>query len=378
MRFPAPLFSIVLSLASVAACLTSVRAQDDVLHYDFRSASPTNYARGPKAGPAKGALVSTNAKPWQGGKRDRALAGTDTWDYKKNIGSHNYVDTGWKSALTGSFTVGWYLRQRLAPPRIGALYLWGGDRGFRAFIGGRAGSGVSVAGWGGREYLDLNKTSVQGIAFSRWVHVALVVDAKAKLASWYVDGKFVQSQPLFDAPRLAQRAQGFRIGGYVRTDRPSFWNLDEFRLTARALTEVEIRGWLRAGAEYGVGCNATLRPTGGGKPIIGTSNYTLELRGPAKAAAMLGIGFSPNFLAGVIPLPIDLGVLTPKLKGCKWQTSMDAIVIGVTSAQGRVSFPWPLPKDPSLIGLVFYNQALVLGKASAASSNGWLFAVLGT
>lgn len=358
---------------ATAVFFTVVAAQaQDVLHYDFRAGKGTtanNGARGAKAGPATGTLVGTNKAHWTVGKHDSALNGVDTFDYTAMKGSHNYLDTGWKGSLSGSFTIAFFVRRNLAIPQIGALYLFGGDDGFRGFMRGRARSGISVAGWGG-DYIDLRQ-DIESLAAKGWVHLALVVDDAKLQGTWYIDGKAEPAQALFAKVAIKARQNGFRVGAHDRLSTPSFWAIDGFRLTNRALSELEIKAWTTRAQPYGKGCGGTLE-VASGEPRLGKT-LTLQLRDRPTVNSLLWIGFAigPEF---------DLGTVTGRTEvdGCPFSALPTMSVFGRTAADGVARFPFALPNDAALLGLAFYNQAIAIDDKleKMTSSNGYLFTVI--
>ncbi len=113
--------------------------------------------------------------------------------------------------------------------------------------------------------------------------------------------------------------------------------------------------------QFGTGCAGSvgvpvLDAAPGSLPRI-DSTFTLQLTNlPAGNTAFVIFGFSNTDWAG-IPLPADL---TPfGLPGCTVYLSVDA-AFPVANPSGTAQFDLPIPNDPSLVGLTFFNQALVL------------------
>ena len=359
----------------------SPQVQAEILHYGFdegKGLSTANKARGPIAGPASGKIVSTNKKQWRDpGRLGWALHSIDDYDYSKNVvKSWNYVETGWTQKLEGSFSVGFYFYKGLDYARLGAFYLFGGDDGFRCFTDGRAGTGLSVAGWGGN-YLDLRQ-DLRGAAKNKWVHVALVVDDKKRIAIWYVDGVEKARERIFDKPVIKAR-KGFRIGSYDRPERSTPWHLDEFRLVAGVATPLDIKAWSLRSVSYGSACKgAQLGPVNASPPKLGTNKFALRVRAAPKALSLIGLGFSGTKL-GAIPLPLALDkVFGDSWKGCSLQSSFDILIPNVLGQDGIGYKPIALPNDATLAGFTLYAQAIVLGKAASAqaTTNGWIFSIV--
>lgn len=372
---------MTLALVSIAAPVT--RAQD-VLWYSFESNTGTTVRNRAPLGPSSATIVSTNKNGayFQGihadnkQQQDYALASFDDWDTAtRTAKNYNYLDTGWTAAHTGSCTIAFFVRSKIATQPGGAQYLFGGDDGFRCFTEGRAKSGLSLAGWGGFGYLDL-PMDLRILTWGKWVHVAIVLDDSARLAKFYVDGKEKASQVLFGPIAFGPRKNGLRIGAYDTLQSPSVYNVDDFRFTARALTESEIEAWRYQSGAFGAGCKATLDAVSGAKPILGGANYELEIRGQSKALAVLGLGLSSTKL-GAIDLPLDLGPLIDKeLDGCKWYTSSELMIPLPLDAAGYAKVPLPMPTDPNLSGLPLWFQALASWTDSNnttkwQTTNGW-------
>lgn len=67
--------------------------------------------------------------------------------------------------------------------------------------------------------------------------------------------------------------------------------------------------------------------------------------------AVLGMSFQR------LPAPVDLGFLG--MPGCSLAISPDA-VLGIVGQSGKAKWQLPIPDQPSLVGVRFYNQAIVL------------------
>ena len=71
--------------------------------------------------------------------------------------------------------------------------------------------------------------------------------------------------------------------------------------------------------------------------------------------AMMAMGMQP--LPGALPLA-SLG-----MPGCDWHVPLDGVALLVGQNQ-QAKFSLPIPDLPSLVGLRFYHQALVLDPAA--------------
>jgi alpha-tubulin suppressor-like RCC1 family protein len=67
--------------------------------------------------------------------------------------------------------------------------------------------------------------------------------------------------------------------------------------------------------------------------------------------AVMGMGFQS------LPVPVDLGFLG--MPGCSLAISVDA-VLGLVGQGGKGKWQLPIPNQPALVGVHFYNQALVM------------------
>jgi hypothetical protein len=85
-------------------------------------------------------------------------------------------------------------------------------------------------------------------------------------------------------------------------------------------------------------------------PSIG-SMFQLRIRNAPASLAALGMGFQRTSQ----PLPLA-GIGMP---GCALAIQVDAVAM-LTGTNQEVLFQLPIPDQPSLVGLRFYNQALVL------------------
>lgn len=344
----------------------------DILYYRFDIGTGTtvvNHYASSKIAPASGTIVSTAKAAWAKGMFGNCLQGAESGT------AYNYVDSGWKGALTGDFTVAWFLKQRTALPDTLAYYFFSGEGNFRAFTSGAAGTGLRIAGWGTDVTLS---TDIRTPAASRWVHVALVVDSTAKTANFYVDGVLAQPPlPVAAGANVpARTSAGFRVGAHTRLTTTSWWDMDDFRLVNRAVSEAEVKAWSAAAVGYGKGCGATLAGGGTGTPKVGNGAYGLTLTGAGGAAALLSIGASGTSFVS-IPLPIDLGLVFPSLKGCGWASSMDILVPMVTPNTGTLNIAYPIPNDATLVSVALFNQCLVFPQSAALqSSNGFVLTIL--
>jgi hypothetical protein len=124
---------------------------------------------------------------------------------------------------------------------------------------------------------------------------------------------------------------------------------------------------------FGSGCAATTTPAALSATTLPKINTTFHLRVSNLRPLSPGIllfGFSDTTWNG-IPLPLDLAFLG--MNGCNLLVSWD-LQLWFTPGGGSWDLPLTLPNDPTLAGLIFYNQAWVMdAKANAlgvGTSNG--------
>lgn len=115
---------------------------------------------------------------------------------------------------------------------------------------------------------------------------------------------------------------------------------------------------------FGAGCASSLGITSlsaSNRPQLGT-NLTVNLNNLPMSAAIMMTGFSKT---GSVfgPLPLDMAAFGAP--GCFARVSSDAnlFLIGAANA---ATWTFGVPNDPSMTGLVLYNQALVLDPAANA------------
>lgn len=115
---------------------------------------------------------------------------------------------------------------------------------------------------------------------------------------------------------------------------------------------------------YGAGCAGTLgitHVTNSTRPVIGgTLNTTLD--NLEFGIAVMVIGLSNTVSGGIIPLPLDLGVLGAP--GCQLRASLDVTdtVVGVGST---ANWSFSIPNNGALLGFQLYNQAAPLSSTNA-------------
>ncbi len=115
---------------------------------------------------------------------------------------------------------------------------------------------------------------------------------------------------------------------------------------------------------FGSGCAGSLpisRQTVNSAPVLGSTLSITWDRLPFDFAAAV-IGFSNTLLQGVIPLPVDLGVLGAP--GCTGRVSDDLVQL-LFGANQRATFAIGVPSTPTLAGVPFFTQAAVADTVNA-------------
>ncbi len=354
----------------------------DVLYYKFDAQGGNkviNYARSSVKGPNEGTLMgnASVAQRWAKGLYNGALYGGETSRWKTR---QNYVDTGWDGVFTGSFTVAWFMKLRGQQAGINDLsYAFSGVGPFRCFTNGIALKGLMVRGWGGK---DLWLTAdVQSLAAKRWVHVALVVNDKAKVAVWYLDGKAQAPIKITKTPKVSKGKHAFRVGFHETLATPFQYDVDEFRFSRKATPALEMAGWARgtqaADGPYGKACGGSLGPLYPGQiPWTRTGKYGVRASFTRAGPVVFLLGSSRTSLLGFPNLlPFDLGPVFSGLKGCPLQSSMEFVLATSVGKSGVVDFPLPIPGNSKYTRMTLYVQCLLLNAGKQESTNGWAISI---
>jgi len=286
----------------------------DLIYYPFLTGSGTSVTNLWKGGSAKGLLTTTNTtnKGWAKGVGGVgfALAGKDA------SGTSCYVDTGLNqgtgtSLFKGSFTLAFFIKEAWTQTSANTLaYFISGVGSFRMFTGGVAQEGLYLRVWGGapsdlvlrgptnklanQPFFDLRAAAKKG-----WVHIAVVVDSTASLATYYVNGSPFSTQQL-TTPSAAPTGTGNLLVGRHGSGSTSNFDLDDFRLTNRAAAPHEIQQW----------ANAKLQADVTQVSISGPGSQKLSLNaGIAQAARSYWIfgsvtGTWPGVTLGPVSIPL--------------------------------------------------------------------------
>ncbi|MCA8948204.1 MAG: hypothetical protein KDE27_01800 [Planctomycetes bacterium] len=382
--------------AAVAAfsSLASLTSAQDFIHYKFDSTcndEVINYATGTSALASNGVMQSTSAiSPYVTGVFGSALAAGSTVSPTYS----NRVITGWDPGvqnITGDLTMACFMRYNAS--NGSPFYIWGAPSGgFRMFTSGVAGNGlyqrvILASGGNGVNasiandfYLPDTTFDFQAAAAAGWVHVAIVVDATAATADWYINGTSVLQLTGVVGGAQITAAGPFQLGGYSST---SHFDVDEFLMSTRAYTPAEILALSLApqggDGDYYSGtttqCGTLALASTGGRPAIGNANYALEVTPSAPSIYAVLFGLDRCTFSGSLPLPFDGGMLTPAAAGCKVLADNLLTLSGV-AASGPATLPIPLVGG-SLSGVQFYAQAAAVDLTTSAisASNGFTFSI---
>ena len=342
---------------AVLFIFTAAAPSQEILYYKFESTGGNrvvNYAAATSPAPEEGTVYSNDTTPFASpGKFGIAALRGGGPAYYTN------VDTGWSGAHSTSFSVGWFIKQRSLP--YGAHYFFSAGPSFRCFTGDAAGRGVVLRGWGGTPNdLALN-ADIQTAAAKDWVHLTVIVDTTAGLATWYVDGVAQTPIPITGSVNVVAGPTSFLVNSSSPTT-SSWYDVDEFRIHGNAVSAAIALRWATihgaADSPFGKGCNGKL-DNSGSRPTVGNAAYGFAFSGPANAGVALALG-SDRLRLGAVYLPLDLRYVIPSLAGCSWESSSQVWLSGTTNGSGTGTIGAPVPNDPSLNGLELFAQALLV------------------
>ena len=379
-------------LLLAAGALAQTTAEQ--VYYRFILPTGTSIRNFAPAGPATGTLRSTYPTTGSytrapGCTAPYALYGSHLDPATKQVNSayHNYVDTGWTPSFSGSFTVAWFEKERCPNTTNGLAYLISGVGSFRIFHGGVANNGLYLRDWGGSPsdlvLVDPAQTGtgpkfdLLDLARQRWVHVAIVVDAKVMKATWYIDGRPLSPAITLTAGASVTGTSSLKVGQHLSTGSSFRHDLDEFRFYTRAATPAEVLAWasVRPGESWSYidGCKGSLSAVSG--PSLGQP-YMMDVGGAAGAVGIVSVGFSRTRL-GTLPLPFDLGLAVPSLKGCLFASSLHIILPASLDATGKGKAVIPVPNDPIYSNLPIYCQGVLATPAMQFASTNGLGGIIG-
>ncbi|MEE2887272.1 MAG: LamG-like jellyroll fold domain-containing protein [Planctomycetota bacterium] len=347
-----------ISLLAVTLWLTGTVTSQDVIYYPFLTGSGTTVTN-LGSGPATGTLATTNTtnSGWTTGKFDNALAGVDA------AGTGSWVNTGYTAAVTGSFTVAFFMKESF-PVANTLSYQISGRGSFRMFTGGVAYEALYLRAWGGapadlilrgpsnqiggQPYINLRAKAAMG-----WVHIALVVDATAMVATYYVDGSPFSTTPI-TAPANILAGSAFMVGMHTSAGLRSNQHLDDFRFSTNAVPPHQIQAW----------ASAKLVATTTEVSIAATGAQGLQIDAGNTAVNQYWIFAS---VTGTWPeLPLS-GVSIPLVPDVFTTLAMDFVNTPVfqnyrsvmANGTGRATFQLPANTPAASIGVTIYQAALI-------------------
>jgi len=370
-----------LSVSVLVLGLASTAVAQDLIYYPFVRGSGTSVINLWKGAPGTGTLVNINTtnKGWATGVGGvgYALAGKDA------ASTRNYVDTGFNqgtktSLFTGSFTVAFFMKEASTPTTL-ATYFFSGVGSFRMFTGGVAQQGLYTRVWGGapadlilrgttnkvsgQPFIDLKAAAKKG-----WVHVALVVDSVAKVATYYINGSPF-STTVLTTPSAAPTGTGnFLVGTHSTTGPGSNWDLDDFRLTNRAAAPHEIQQWAMAKLQAD---KTQVSISGAGSQKL-TLNAGIAHKIRQYWLFGSATGTWPETPLGAVTIPLVPDPYTT-ITLAQPNTAMLSSTRGVLdgNGQGGASFNVPKNAPAAAVGLTVYHSYVIYdfaGTVHAASN----------
>lgn len=357
---------------ATALAAASLPAQD-LMYYRFDAncgSEVINYATGSTvgAGSIGSTLTGAPATSWTNGAFGTALSGVPTASF------HNQLNTGWNpGTYTGSLSISFWIRNHPGNPNaIGFGYLFGVlGPNFRCFTG--SSGKLFFAGWGGSNLV--NVTDLTPLLNAGWVHCAVTLDTTTNQGIWYINGVADPAVTLTTGVNFT--GSNFAIGARDTSgSSPSPLDTDDFLFTTRVLTPAEVLALSQAayagGGAYGSTCGPVLDDNGQ-RPSVGNATFGLDVAASGTGLCSLMFGFDRCTLGGVVPLPLDLGTLSPLLAGCNAYLDPSVATLSVVLVNGQATLPFPLPPLPSLYGKTLYAQALTFDATTGGlrASNGF-------
>lgn len=377
--------SLFVAVPCLLAAFAPLAAAQDRILYKFDGACTNEVINHAPLGYGNGTLTAANGTGFTAGRFAGGLGAGDPSNSVRNV-----VDTGWSPAATpwtGDLTIAFWARRETPLAVSQVSYFFGtSSSGFRLFTGGFAGRGLalrSVASGAGDLLLDQTVVDVQSLADTDWVHLAVTVDDTAHVVTWYVNGVAVSTVSTsldlqIDSPG------SLLVGGYASAS-SSAYALDEVLLGQRLYSAAEIAE-LASGTRAGYGayssgtttqCNPGLiaLDSTGGRPFFGNLGYSLRVTATVPQLWLLLYGETRCALGGVVPLPIDGGLLLPALAGC--QVLADPLLLVQGGVMPGSPAPIPLPISTALpSGASAFCQVLGLqANGTVAMSNGFTVSV---
>lgn len=216
------LFILLMSAGSLIAQL-----RPDIIYYNFNDTGTKvpNRASAPPAGADTATLMGADSQG-DTGQCGGALIGTG------NASNVDYVNTGWQTKLTGSWTISFWTAN--ITPSATLFYIFGDPNAgsLRCFTNGVAGSGNWILRGPVTDVLASGGATVAP-------HVTtFVYDSIAGNIYAYVDGTLVNT--VAQSPLSISSTGTFVLGYSSNVELPSGGLMDEFRIYGRALSQPEV------------------------------------------------------------------------------------------------------------------------------------------
>jgi len=221
------------TMASAAVTNVGVNctSRPELLYYRFDGSGTTvpNLASAPPAGTAEATIVGGQSQGGSG-QCGGALIGNGL------TSTSNYVNTGWVTSLTGSWTIAFWTSN--VPSTTSTQYILGDVNagGLRVFTGGVAGAGNWILRG------PLTDVYATGGAKTTPAATTFVYDAPANEIRSYVDGVLISTVAQPGGGVTLSGTGPFKVGAYSSSaSLPSGSLMDEFRFYNRALPLAEIQ-----------------------------------------------------------------------------------------------------------------------------------------
>jgi hypothetical protein len=245
MKFLLPTVKAVLLLFTLLAVQFAIgQGTPEILYYKFNGTGTTvpNLASSPPSGASTASIVGSQTQGGTGTCGTNALVGTGS------SSTSDYVNTGWTTSLTGSWTISFYTNN--IPSTTSTYYIFGdlSAGSFRCFTGGVAGAGNWILRG------PLTDVTLTGGASTSAAVSTFVYDSTAGKIYAYLNGSLINT---VNQSAITLSGSGpFKVGGYSSSNGlPSGSYMDEFRFYHKALTATEV-----AQLVYGSPTTSTISP----------------------------------------------------------------------------------------------------------------------
>ncbi|MBK8095894.1 MAG: hypothetical protein IPK26_02230 [Planctomycetes bacterium] len=343
----------------------SVCAQDTV-HYKFDGRCGTmvvNHAD-PSPAPRHGVITaSASHQPWVQGLWGGAFDGNT------DIFTVSQLNTGWSLAgVGGSFSYAAWVRipgttgiglphtlLTTVQPTTVPGFVSGTTTGFL--------EGHLLTQWtaaSGPAGLSITAANVKTLATQRWVHLAFVIDVAAGSYTAWVDGAIDHTNAL-GAAVPGNWSGTLQVGALG-----SGFVVDELVIANRAFSAAEVAtlfaGPRAAAGAYGAGgCRGGTLTTIGGPPRVPNPGFALRIGDSNGQSGIYSLSVGSNrCFVGSIPIPFDLGLISPLVAGCISDAPNDIGALGGSYVGGTGTAPLGIPNAANFIGYDVYCQAALI------------------